>query len=50
MNLALVITAMSIAETKNSAVELEEELFGISGSVINFCSRTDIDSAEDDEF
>ena len=50
MNLALVITAMSISEMKNNAAEVEEELLGIADSVINFCSRTGIDSLEDDEF
>ena len=50
MNLALVITAMSIVEMKNNAAEVEEELLGIADSVINFCSRTGIDSLEDDEF
>ncbi len=36
MNLALVITAMSISEMKNNAAEVEEELLGIADSVINF--------------
>ena len=35
MNLALVITAMSISEMKNNAAEVEEELLGIADSVIN---------------
>ena len=44
------IAGMSISEMKNNAAEVEEELLGIADSVINFCSRTGIDSLEDDEF
>ena len=44
------IIYMSISEMKNNAAEVEEELLGIADSVINFCSRTGIDSLEDDEF
>ena len=45
-----IIFTMSISEMKNNAAEVEEELLGIADSVINFCSRTGIDSLEDDEF
>lgn len=50
MNLPLVITAMSIADDKNNALEVEKELEEIADSTINFCSKASMNQTEDDEF
>lgn len=50
MNLPLVITAMSIADVKNNALEVEKELEEIADSTINFCSKASMNQTEDDEF